>query len=467
MAKIAEKEAKIAIFRLIWVSGSVDTAHTPCKCTRGSSSDELGADGGAFGATMPEPFASDGDTAGWPRDSEESPAESLSDDATDHNSDECAVLSDGESSWEESDHTDDSLEDQDKLAASADQLDHLHAPAEDTSPTALELAIQEGRDVDTFEASALMGALDASVYVLPGASNILRAKATIRHGDGRAAVDTVLDSGAGLNLASAEMLRTAADLGLPPIAELHIKPHVKGISGQPTPLGDPHVLEIVHPVAGTQRLVAYKAPHALPESAHVLLGTGAISVTGISLDYHVEHGPGQHIGWRRTLDATGLSEVPTDDAVYVPSGGAGQHCKVLDAAGDSVEIALDSQTHTWVRREDVLGCGPRIDCLAATPHTANATAASRSFEASLLEIFSGEGHLSGAVARAGGGVLPAIDKIHGDGLTSPATRDRVLKRLSAERQAGRAVGRVSMPDLLGLAADAQAPARAQDHQASR
>ena len=69
-----------------------------------------------------------------------------------------------------------------------------------------------------------MGALDASVYVLPGVSNILRAKATIRHGDGRAAVDTVLDSGAGLNLASAEMLRTAADLGLPPIAELHIKP---------------------------------------------------------------------------------------------------------------------------------------------------------------------------------------------------------------------------------------------------
>ena len=55
--------------------------------------------------------------------------------ATDYNSDECAVLSDGESSWEESDHTDDSLEDQDKLAASADQLDHLHAPAEDTSPT--------------------------------------------------------------------------------------------------------------------------------------------------------------------------------------------------------------------------------------------------------------------------------------------------------------------------------------------
>ena len=196
----------------------LDTAHAPCKCTRGSSSDELGADGGAFGATMPEPFASDGDTAGWPRDSEESPAESLSDDATDYNSDECAALSDGESSWGESDHTDDSLEDQDKLAASADQLDHLHAPAEDTSPTALELAIPDGRDVDTFEASALMGALDASVYVLPGASNILRAKATIRHGDGRAAVDTILDSGAGLNLASAEMLRTAADLGLPPTA---------------------------------------------------------------------------------------------------------------------------------------------------------------------------------------------------------------------------------------------------------
>ena len=154
----------------------LDTAQAPCKCTRGSSSDGLGADGGAFGATMPEPFASDGDTAGWPRDSEESPAESLSDDATDYNSDECAAQSDGESSWGESDHTDDSLEDQDKLAASADQLDHLHAPAEDTSPTALELAIQEGRDVDTFEANALMGALDASVYVLPGASNILRAK---------------------------------------------------------------------------------------------------------------------------------------------------------------------------------------------------------------------------------------------------------------------------------------------------
>ena len=167
----------------------------------------------------------------------------------------------------------------------------------------------------------------------------------------------------------------------------------------------------------------------------MLLGTGAISVTSISLDYHVEHGPGQHIGRRRTLDATGLSKVPTDDAVYVPSGGAGQHCKVLDAAGDSVEIALDSQTHTWVRREDVLGCGPRIDCLAATPHTANATAASRSFEASLLEIFSGEGHLSGAVARAGGGVLPAIDKIHGDDLTSPATRDRVLKRLTKGKPA--------------------------------
>ena len=137
----------------------LDTAQAPCKCTRGSSSDGLSADGGAFGATMPEPFASDGDTAGWPRDSEESPTESLSDDATDYNSDECAVLSDGESSWEESDHTDDSLEDQDKLAASADQLDHLHAPAEDTSPTALELAIQEDRDVDAFEASALMGAL--------------------------------------------------------------------------------------------------------------------------------------------------------------------------------------------------------------------------------------------------------------------------------------------------------------------
>ena len=120
---------------------------------------------------------------------------------------------------------------------------------------------------------------------------------------------------------------------------LNVKPHVKGISGKPTPLGDPHVLEIVHPVAGTQRLVAYKAPHALPESAHVLLGTGAISVTGISLDYHVEHGPGQHIGWRRALDASGLSGVPGDDAIYVPSGGAGRHCKVLDAAGDSVEIA--------------------------------------------------------------------------------------------------------------------------------
>ena len=122
--------------------------------------------------------------------------------------------------------------------------------------------------------------------------------------------------------------------------------------------------------------------------------------------------------------------VPGDDAIYVPSGGAGRHCKVLDAAGDSVEIALDSRTHTWVQRRDVLGCEQQIDCLAATPHTANATAASRSFESSLLEIFSGEGHLSGAVARAGGGVLPAIDKIHGDDLTSPATRDRVLKRLT-------------------------------------
>ena len=111
---------------------------------------------------MPEPFASDGDTAGWPRDSEESPAESLSDDATDHNSGECAVLSDGESSWEESDHTDDSLEDQDKLAASADQLDHLHAPAADTSPTALQLATPEGRAVDTSAASAAgRGALSA------------------------------------------------------------------------------------------------------------------------------------------------------------------------------------------------------------------------------------------------------------------------------------------------------------------
>ena len=96
-------------------------------------------------------------------------------------------------------------------------------------------------------------------------------------------------------------------------------------------------------------------------------------------------------GGELSMRRASLGSFPTDDAVYVPSGGAGQHCKVLDAAEDSVEIALDSQTHTWVRREDVLGCGPRIDCLAATPHThtANATAASRSFESSLLEIFSG------------------------------------------------------------------------------
>ena len=138
----------------------------------------------------------------------------------------------------------------------------------------------------------------------------------------------------------------------------------------------------------------------------MLLGTGAIAVTGISLDYHVEHGPGQPIGWRRTLEARGLSGEPGGDAIYIASGGAGQHCKVLDAAGDSVEIALDSQTHTWVRRPEVRGCDHLIDCLAATPHTTDATEASRAFEASLLEIFSGEGHLSGAVARAGGEFSP-------------------------------------------------------------
>ena len=268
------------------------------------------------------------------------------------------------------------------------------------------------------------------------------------------------------------MLRTAADLGLPPIAELHIKPLVKGISGKSTPLGDPRVLKIVHPVAGTQRLVAYKAPHALPESAHVLLGTGAISVTGISLDYHVEHGPGHRPAhW---LAASELS-MPRASRKFRPTMRSTSPAEGRDSTARcwtqpetrSRSLALDSQTHTRVRREDVLGCGPRIDCLAATPHTANATAASRSFESSLLEIFSGEGHLSpfGRGCTRGGGSSPR----HRQGARRrPHVPGDSRSRAQAprERQAGRAVGRVSMPDLLGLAADAQAPARAQDHQAS-
>ena len=174
----------------------LDTAHAPCECTCSASSDAPSTDGGASCAAMPDQFASDGDTVGGPSDSRESSAESFSGATTGCDSDERTARSGEESSSEESAQTDDSLEDQDMLATGASHSVRLQDPAEDTTPTALELAIQNGHDVDTFEASALLGDVDASVYVLPGASNILRAKATVRHGGGRAAVETVCSTAA-------------------------------------------------------------------------------------------------------------------------------------------------------------------------------------------------------------------------------------------------------------------------------
>ena len=176
-----------------------DTALAPCKCTCCASSDAPYTVGGAFGAAMPDRCAACGDAVGGPADSRGSPVGGI---GTTGDSHSLPVLEPTSSSSDDSSSSSsgDDVTSEESASSCDEGVGEIGAHADQTDDdSADDEAIMD-------EVLGLLGT-GADVYVIPGASSVLRAEATIRRSLVSGVLDDsaeriVLDSGAALNLAS-------------------------------------------------------------------------------------------------------------------------------------------------------------------------------------------------------------------------------------------------------------------------